>query len=244
MNLILHWLVALLVFRIVRDHLWLGRRGGLPVALAAALMVAVHPLNTEPVELRVGPLGAADRRLLPRGVRRRRAAIGACSASCWRRARCSPSRSRSACRCMVLVHWPVRPRAPPPGRGASCGAARDRGGRPASSIAGSCCRRGCVASARQPDVTPRIYFQTEWSALPLLPAPLPLAGRAGRRSARLSVGTLAARRAGLGQPARAHGARRRSPGGSHACGWRSASARSGSSSRWRRSRACSRSPRR
>jgi Tfp pilus assembly protein PilF len=48
-NLILHWLAALLVFRIVRDDLWLDDAVAVPVALAAALVVAVHPLNTEPV---------------------------------------------------------------------------------------------------------------------------------------------------------------------------------------------------
>src|SRR5437762_8171169 len=48
LNLVLHWLVVLLVFRIVRDHLWLGETA-LPLAATAALVVAVHPLNTEPV---------------------------------------------------------------------------------------------------------------------------------------------------------------------------------------------------
>jgi protein O-mannosyl-transferase len=48
LNLLLHWAAALLVFRIVRDHLWLGD-DAVPVAAAAALLVAVHPLNTEPV---------------------------------------------------------------------------------------------------------------------------------------------------------------------------------------------------
>ena len=48
MNLLLHWLVTLLTFRIVRDHLWLGDEA-MPVAVGAALIVAVHPLNTEPV---------------------------------------------------------------------------------------------------------------------------------------------------------------------------------------------------
>jgi protein O-mannosyl-transferase len=47
-NLLLHWLVALLVLRIVRDHLWLGEAAA-PVALGAALVVAVHPLDSEPV---------------------------------------------------------------------------------------------------------------------------------------------------------------------------------------------------
>src|SRR5262245_36734177 len=48
-TLLLHWIVALLVLRIVPDHLWLGDDGPL-VGLAAALVVAVHPLNTEPVD--------------------------------------------------------------------------------------------------------------------------------------------------------------------------------------------------
>lgn len=47
-NWLLHWLVALLIFRIVRDHCWLGD-AAVPVATVAALVVAVHPLNTEPV---------------------------------------------------------------------------------------------------------------------------------------------------------------------------------------------------
>src|SRR5438445_283783 len=49
LNLILHWLAALLVFRIVRDHLWLGEER-FAVAAAAALVVAAHPLNTEPLD--------------------------------------------------------------------------------------------------------------------------------------------------------------------------------------------------
>ena len=48
-NLVLHWLAVLLIFRIVRDHLWLGDER-VAVALTAALLVAVHPLNTEPVD--------------------------------------------------------------------------------------------------------------------------------------------------------------------------------------------------
>jgi len=48
-NLVLHWIVCLLVFRIVRDHLWLGPSEAVPVAVTAALLVAVHPLNTEAV---------------------------------------------------------------------------------------------------------------------------------------------------------------------------------------------------
>lgn len=47
-NVLLHGLVVLLVFRIARDHLWLGEHR-VALAAAAALLVAVHPLNTEPV---------------------------------------------------------------------------------------------------------------------------------------------------------------------------------------------------
>jgi tetratricopeptide (TPR) repeat protein len=49
LNMLLHWIAALLVFRIVRDHLWLGDEAPL-VAGAAALIVAVHPLNTETLD--------------------------------------------------------------------------------------------------------------------------------------------------------------------------------------------------
>ncbi len=47
-NILLHWLAAVLVFRIVRDHFWLGDHATL-VAAIAALVVAVHPLNTSAV---------------------------------------------------------------------------------------------------------------------------------------------------------------------------------------------------
>jgi tetratricopeptide (TPR) repeat protein len=49
LNLILHWLAVVLVFRIVRDHLWLGE-SAVPVAAGAALIMALHPLNTTPVD--------------------------------------------------------------------------------------------------------------------------------------------------------------------------------------------------
>jgi tetratricopeptide (TPR) repeat protein len=48
LNVLLHWIAVCLVWRIVRDHLWLGSDAA-PVAAAAALVVALHPLNTEPV---------------------------------------------------------------------------------------------------------------------------------------------------------------------------------------------------
>jgi hypothetical protein len=47
-NLCLHWLAVMLVFHIVRTRLWLGDHA-FPIAATAALIVAVHPLNAEPV---------------------------------------------------------------------------------------------------------------------------------------------------------------------------------------------------
>lgn len=47
-NILLHWLAAWLTFRIVRDHFWL-EDAAIPVGLAAALVVAAHPLNTSAV---------------------------------------------------------------------------------------------------------------------------------------------------------------------------------------------------
>jgi len=48
-NLLLHWLAVVLIFRIVRDHLWLGE-SAVPVATVAALVVATHPLVTSAVD--------------------------------------------------------------------------------------------------------------------------------------------------------------------------------------------------
>ena len=49
LNLLLHWITVVLVFRAVRDHLWLGKERVL-VAGAAAIVVAVHPLATEALD--------------------------------------------------------------------------------------------------------------------------------------------------------------------------------------------------
>lgn len=46
-SLLFHWLACVLLYRVVRDHLWLGDAGP-PVGAAAALIVALHPLNSEP----------------------------------------------------------------------------------------------------------------------------------------------------------------------------------------------------
>lgn len=48
-NLLLHFLATVLVYRIVRDHLWLGR-AALPIATLASVLMAVHPLNTSAVD--------------------------------------------------------------------------------------------------------------------------------------------------------------------------------------------------
>lgn len=48
-NVLLHFAVVAMVFRLVRDHLWLGSAAPFVAATAAALM-AVHPLTTEAVD--------------------------------------------------------------------------------------------------------------------------------------------------------------------------------------------------
>src|SRR2546429_9613436 len=48
LNLVLHWLAVLLVFRIVRAHLWLGA-DAVAVAAGAALAMGAHPLPTAAV---------------------------------------------------------------------------------------------------------------------------------------------------------------------------------------------------
>jgi protein O-mannosyl-transferase len=159
-NLALHWLVSLLVFRIVRDHLWLGEERS-PVALAAALIVALHPLNSEPVNY------VSARSALLTAV----FYLGAFDAACRdRRVLCVVL---AACAMLtksiavslpvaVLVHHLFERRRPLPwGLIAAL----------AVVAAGGLLYRWLilppwvVASARQPDVTPRIYFQTQWSAL-------------------------------------------------------------------------------
>jgi protein O-mannosyl-transferase len=159
-NLILHWLVALLVFRIVRDHLWLGREGP-PVALAAALIVALHPLNTEPVNY-----VSARSALLTAAFY-----LGAFDAACRDRrilclllAACAMLTKSIAVSLpvMVLVYRLLDRRRPLPWL--------FLGALVLVAAAGILYRwlllpPWVVESARQPDVTPRIYFQTQWSAV-------------------------------------------------------------------------------
>ena len=160
LNLILHWLVALLVFRIVRDHLWLGEEA-LPVALAAALIVALHPLNTESVNYvsarsalltAVFYLGAFDA-----AARDRRAlcvVLAVCAMLTKSIALTLPV--------MILAHRLFDRRRPLPW---------GLLGVLVLVAAGGILYRWILLppwvlmSARQPDVTPAIYFQTQWSAL-------------------------------------------------------------------------------
>src|SRR5262249_38339807 len=167
-NLLLHWIVTLLVFRIVRDHLWLGDEA-MPVAVGAALIVAVHPLNTEPVNYvssrsalltAVFYLAAFDAAARDRSVR------------CVLLAACAMLTKSIAVSLplVVLVHRVFD-------RRSSAGDHR----RPLPwrllvalalvTVAGIVYRwwllpPWVVESARQPDVTPRLYLQTQWSALP------------------------------------------------------------------------------
>ena len=166
-NLLLHWIVTLLVFRIVRDHLWLGDEA-MPVALGAALFVAVHPLNTEPVNYvsarsalltAVFYLAAFDAAARDRPVRC--VLLAACALLTKSIAVSLPL--------VVLVHRLLD-------RRSSVG----HQGRPLPwrllvaltlvTAAGIAYRwlllpPWVFQSARQPDVTARIYLQTQWSAL-------------------------------------------------------------------------------
>jgi protein O-mannosyl-transferase len=166
-NLLLHWIVTLLVFRIVRDHLWLGDEAT-PVALGAALIVAVHPLNTEPVNyvsarsalltaafyLAAFDAAARDRPL-------RCLVLAACAMLTKSIAVSLPL--------MVLVHRLLARRSVTGDRRAPL---------PWGllvaltlvAVAGLAYRwlllpPWVVETARQPDVTPRVYLQTQWSAL-------------------------------------------------------------------------------
>ena len=162
-NLLLHWIATLLVYRIVRDHLWLGDEAA-PVAVAAALLVAVHPLNTESVDYvsarsalltTVFYLAAFDAAARDRRVRS--LLLAACAmltksiavtlplAVLLHRVLAPPERRRPvpwtfvALLCLVaaggiVYRWLLLP-------------------------------PWVVEAARQPGVTPWTYFVTEWSAL-------------------------------------------------------------------------------
>jgi tetratricopeptide (TPR) repeat protein len=164
-NLALHWLAALLVFRIVRDHLWLGE-SAVPLAAAAALVVAAHPLNTEPVNYisarsalltTVFYLAAFDA-----GARRRYAAtllFFACALLTKAIAMTLPF--------LLLAYWLLNRKQPSSIEervpwallvalillDAAAGIYR-----------GLLVPTHAIQSAHQPGVTPWTYFMTEWSA--------------------------------------------------------------------------------
>src|SRR5262245_23186572 len=167
LTLVLHWIVALLVFRIVRDHLWLDGEA-VPVAFAAALIVALHPLNTEPVNYVSGrsavltavfylgafDAGAGDRRVL--------AVLLAMAAMLTKAIAVTLPLA-------VLTHRLLARRAAPPYR-------RQRlpwGLIAALTLvsAGGVLYRWLLLppwvleTARQADVSRTTYFRTEWSAL-------------------------------------------------------------------------------
>jgi tetratricopeptide (TPR) repeat protein len=164
-NLLLHWIAVLLVFRIARDHLWLGPDAR-PVAMLAALVVAAHPLNTEPVNYlsarsalltAVFYLGAFDCALRGR-------TLGACALAAGAMLTKAIALSLPAA---LLAYWLLAP------RGAD--------GRRPTIRWGLLAALGAIASAgiayrelllppwvsetaRQSGVTPWRYCMTEWSA--------------------------------------------------------------------------------
>ena len=170
-NLVLHWLAVLLVFRIVRDHLWLGS-DAVAVAATAALIVALHPLNTSAVNYlsarsalltTVFYLAAFDAALRRRGVLASLLAAGAMLTKSI--AVTLPF--------VVLAHALMARRQhgtetdtpekqpPIPWRLVATLAA--------IAVAGIVYRRillppWVIESAHQADVTPWIYFMTGWSA--------------------------------------------------------------------------------
>src|SRR5579862_1585615 len=164
LTLLLHWIVALLVLRIVRDHLWLGDDGPI-VGITAALVVAVHPLNTEPVDYisaRSAVLAAAFFLGAFDAAVRRRSALAVLLATLAMLTKAVAV----TLPLLVLAHAYV-------GRTARR-EARDLPWRlvaalSAVSAAGLVYRWAflppwVVETARQPGVTPWTYFITEWSA--------------------------------------------------------------------------------
>ena len=204
-NLLLHWIATLLVYRIVRDHLWLDADGA-PVALAAALIVAVHPLNTESVDYvsarsalltTVFYLAAFD------AAARDRRAVAMLLAACAMLTKSIAVTLPLA----VLLHRVVAPsyrRRPVPWGFIGCLAL--------VAAAGILYRwwllpPWVVAAARQPGVTSWTYFVTEWSALVYYLRLFVWPNALVVDRVDYPYASVARRRAGVGQPAGARRAR-------------------------------------
>ncbi|HEV7735048.1 MAG TPA: tetratricopeptide repeat protein [Candidatus Binatia bacterium] len=158
-SLFLHWLACVLLFRVVRDHLWLGDAGP-PVAAAAALIVALHPLNSEPANYlssrsalltAVCYLGAFDAAV--RGRRATSVLLAAAAMLTKTIALTLPV--------VVLLHaWIDRRRIP-----------WGLIGMLTTVVAAGLAWRALLLppwvldTARQPDVGPGTYLMTQWSAL-------------------------------------------------------------------------------
>jgi Flp pilus assembly protein TadD len=163
-NLLLHWVVCWLNYRIVRDHLGLAG----PVALGAALLVAAHPLNTEAVNYissrsallttacYVGGFDAA--------VRRRWGLAYALAAAAMLTKAIAVTLPVAVAMYLILD----RTRSPREGRPAFPWL--PIAGLAAVAAAGIAYRAlilppWTLETARQADVTPLVYFRTQWSAL-------------------------------------------------------------------------------
>jgi tetratricopeptide (TPR) repeat protein len=158
-SLLLHWLACVLLFRVVRDHLWLGDAGP-PIAAAASLIVALHPLNSEPANY------LSSRSALLTAV----CYLGAFDAAVRRRAATAVLLAAGAMLTksiavtlpiVVLLHAWIDRRRPP---WALVGMLT------AVVVAGLAWRALLLPSwvletARQPDVGPGVYAMTQWSAL-------------------------------------------------------------------------------
>lgn len=158
-SLVLHWLACVLLYRVVRDHLWLGDAGP-PVAAAAALIVALHPLNSEPANY------LSSRSALLTAV----CYLGAFDAAV--RGRWLPSLLLAAAAMLtksIAVTLPVVVvlHAWLDGRRIPWALA---GGLTAVAVGGLAWRAALLPSwvletARQPDVSRGVYAMTQWSAL-------------------------------------------------------------------------------
>lgn len=165
LNLLLHWGVVVLVFRIVRDHFWLDADQRVPVAAAVALVVAVHPLGTETLNYLSARsallttfcyLGAFDA-----AVRERRG--WACLLFAF--ALLTKAVAITLPLAVVAYWWLARTRTRPP-RPWPWGLLA---GLVVVAVAGIAYRALLLPpwvyrSARQADVTPWIYVMTGWSA--------------------------------------------------------------------------------